>query len=266
MTDRPEPTQGDTLTVDEVLAITDPGEVDRAQHGPLDRLVIRFGNVVAWAFPLLMIAIVSQVFLRGNGHNQAWLDDAQWWIYGFAMLSAFGYAVTTGSHVRVDIFHEHFSAAKKAKIEVFALGWLLLPFIAMMTDVLFHYAYSSVIAGEGSDSPNGLHRLYLLKMTLPALFTLAGLATYGALKRYLAVISPMTLFHVLVAVLPTVVFVMWRLVEYVFYWFIYFTNADIKARRIIREPIFDYTFWIAAALTAALLVAAFLRHRSKTKG
>ena len=178
------------LTVDKVLAITDPGEVDRAVHTPLDRMMINFGNVVAWAFPLLMLAIVSQVFLRGFGHNQAWLDDAQWWIYGFAMLTAFGYAITTSSHVRVDIFHENYSLEKKAKIEVFAVGWLLLPFLGIMLDVLFHYGASSIKAGEGSDSPNGLHNLYLLKATLPVLFTMCILAAYAVMKRNLAVFSP----------------------------------------------------------------------------
>ena len=66
--------------VDEVLAISDPGEVGRENHGFFDRLMINVGNVVAWGFPLLIVAIVSQVFLRGMGNNQAWLDDAQWWI------------------------------------------------------------------------------------------------------------------------------------------------------------------------------------------
>jgi len=89
-----------TPSVEEVLAITDPGDVGRENHSKIDRMVIHIGNVVAWAFPILMVAIVAQVILRANGFNQAWLDDAQWWIYGFAMLTAFGYAIVTNSHVR----------------------------------------------------------------------------------------------------------------------------------------------------------------------
>lgn len=254
------------LTVDAVLAITDPGEVDRDQHGVLDRLMINVGNVVAWAFPLLMLAIVAQVFLRGNGYNQAWLDDAQWWIYGFAMLTAFGYAITTSSHVRVDIFHEHYSPEKKARIEVFALGWLLLPFLGVMFDTMFHYAVASVVAGEGSDSPNGLHRLYLLKASMPVLFALCCLAAYAVMIRNLRVYSAITLPRVIVAMLPMAIFMAWRLVEYVLYWGIYLTNDDIKARRIIREPIFDYALWIAIALVAALFIFGLVRNRSQAKG
>ena len=56
----------DIPNVEEVLAITDPGEVGREHHGRIDRLMINVGNVVAWAFPILMIAIVAQVFLRAG--------------------------------------------------------------------------------------------------------------------------------------------------------------------------------------------------------
>ena len=265
MSDTPHTSQDETLTVDAVLAITDPGEVDRDQHGVLDRLMINVGNAVAWAFPLLMVAIVAQVFLRGNGHNQAWLDDAQWWIYGFAMLTAFGYAITTSSHVRVDILHEHYTPEKKARIEVFALGWLLLPFIGVMVDVLFHYAWSSVIAGEGSDSPNGLHRLYLLKASLPVLFLLAGLAAYASLVRNLRVFSPARLHHIVTGMLPMAVFLAWRLVVYVLYWCVYLTNSDIKARRILREPIFEYALLMALAIVAVVYLFSYLRTRASAK-
>ncbi|WP_298296559.1 TRAP transporter small permease subunit [uncultured Litoreibacter sp.] len=247
--------------VEEVLAISDPGEVDRHTHGFADRLMINVGNVVSWMFPILMIAIVSQVFLRGAGNNQAWLDDAQWWMYGFAMLTAFGYAITTNSHVRVDILHQNYSDAKKARIEVFAIGWLLLPFIALMTDVLVHYSWQSIISGEGSSSPNGLHRVYLLKATLPVLFLLAAAAGWARFKHNLKTFTDTGLATQLLWMLPTAIFVGWRLVHYAAYWVIYFTNAEIRPRRITREPFFDHTLWVSVALVVALIAVGLLRRR-----
>ena len=102
-------------------------EVD--QQTIVDWLVVFISSATGWLFPILMIAIVTQVVMRKLGHNQAWLDDAQWWMYGFAMSVGFSYAITTQSHVRVDIFYQNFSAQKKSKIEVFGLGWLLMPFL-----------------------------------------------------------------------------------------------------------------------------------------
>jgi TRAP-type mannitol/chloroaromatic compound transport system permease small subunit len=250
-------------TLEQVLSISDPGEVDRHLHGPIDRLVINVGNVVSWAFPLLMIAIVAQVFLRGSGVNQAWLDDAQWWIYGFAMLTAFGYAITTSSHVRVDILHQNFSEKRKARIEVFAIGWLLIPFIALMTDVMLHYAYASVIAGEGSSSPNGLHRVYLLKVTMPILFALAGLAAWAVFRRNLNVFTNAGLDKIIIWALPSAIFIGWRLVHYATYWIIYLTNSEINPRRITKEPIFDNALYISIAIVVVLFVFGYLRNRKK---
>lgn len=249
--------------IETVLAISDPGEVDRETQGPIDRLMVNFGNVVSWLFPVLMIAIVSQVFLRGAGNNQAWLDDAQWWMYGFAMLTAFGYAITTTSHVRVDIFHQNYSAERKARVEVFAIGWLLMPFIALMADVLLHYGWQSMISGEGSSSPNGLHRLYLLKATLPFLFMLAGAAAWARFRYNLSIFTDTSLARQLLWMLPTAIFVGWRLVHYGAYWFIYFTNSEVKVRRITREPFFDYALTVAVVIVVAIIVLGFVARKRK---
>lgn len=250
------------LSADDVLAISDPGDVDRDQHGPIDRLMITVGNVVSWAFPILMMCIVAQVLLRWAGHNQAWLDDLQWWIYGFAMLTAFGYAITTSSHVRVDILHQNYSEAKKARIEVFALGWLLLPFIGLMTDVLIHYAWQSITSGEGSSSPNGLHRLYILKTTLPILFFLSGLAAWASFKRNLEVFTTATLANQLLWAFPAAVFIGWRLVHYALYWIIALTNSEIKPRRITKEPIFEQALLISFVIVVVVILISFMRNRA----
>lgn len=254
-------TETEIPNVEEILAVSDPSEVDRDKHGLIDRLMLNVGNVVAWAFPLLMVAIVSQVILRGAGHNQAWLDDLQWWIYGFAMLTAFGYAITTSSHVRVDIFHQNYSDARKARIEVIAIGWLLIPFIAIMGDVMFHYAVASIVSGEGSSSPNGLHRLYILKSTMPVLFLLCLLASWSIFKRNLAIFTDTGLASQLIWAFPSAVFIGWRALVYIGYWVVYFTNADIKPRRITREPFFDYTLYISIAIVVALIVIGLMRRK-----
>lgn len=89
------------------FATSDPGDKYRKSKLFGDRLMIRIGDASAWIFIVLLVAIVTQVFIRKAGYNQAWLDDAQWWMYGFAMLVGFGYAITTDSHVRVDILHQN---------------------------------------------------------------------------------------------------------------------------------------------------------------
>lgn len=243
------------------VAISDPGERGRSEHVWGDRLMIGVGNVVSWIFPLLMVAIVTQVLIRKAGHNQAWLDDAQWWMYGFAMLTGFGYAITTESHVRVDIFHQHFSDTKRARLEVFALGWLLLPFIGLMVDVLTQYSWSSVVAREGSDSPNGLHKLYLLKASLPILFVLAGIAAWAALTRNLTRITTPQWWKLIFAAWPFSWFVAERVCHYALYWYIRLTQPELQVRRIAKEPLLEYSTWAGLALLLIVLTILFLARR-----
>ncbi len=250
-------------SVEEVIAVTDPGEINREEHLKGDRLVIMVGNIAAWLFPILMIGIVAQVILRKFGHNQAWLDDAQWWMYGFAMMVGLGYAITTNSHVRVDILHAGFSREKQARIELFGLGWLLLPYLVLMFDVLLDYAWSSIVAREGSDSPNGLHMLYLLKSSLPLLFGLAILATLTSMKRFLARLGHHSLAAMIIAGLPAFLFAADRLANNALYWYIRLTNPEIKHSRITREPLMDYALWLAVGAVALAFVLSLLAARRR---
>lgn len=252
---------GAEINVEQVIKITDPGEMNREEHLWGDRLIINLGNIVAWLFPLLMVAIVTQVIIRKMGINQAWLDDLQWWLYGLAMITAFGYAITTNSHVRVDIFHANFSPRKQARIEIFGLGWLLLPFLLIMTDVLMHYAISSVEALEGSDSPNGLHGLFLLKTAMPLLFVAAIIATIATLIRNLAKITKPVFWKLILGGLPGFWFLAERVIHYVMWWSVHLWKPDLHVRKVAREPIFDYTIWIGLGLVVILAAVSLVRSR-----
>jgi len=253
-------------TIDHVAEIADPGERDRETHLWGDRLMIGIGNIAAWLFPILMIGIVAQVFLRKAGHNQAWLDDAQWWVYGIALLVGFGYAITTDSHVRVDIFHANFSREKKARIELVALGWCLLPFLVMMTDILVHYSAASWRSGEGSDSPNGLHGLYYLKTLLPILFVASIIATFAALQRNLSTLKAPALWSLILATFPAVWFIAERSVYYTLWWITRLTNPDLNPRRISKEPLLEPTIWYGLAVVLILAVVSYaLTRRTSSK-
>ena len=261
---------------EELIQLSDPGEVGRAEHNRGDRIVVWISNLFAWLFPALMIAICAQVVLRQAGHNQAWLDDFQWWLYGAAVLVGIGYAVTTNSHVRVDIFYDNYSAEKKARTEVVALAWLFLPFILLSWDVTFHYAVASVVADEGSDSPNGLHNLWILKVFMNAAFLFIAFAIWSAYVRNLAKLTEPTLFKQLLCAFPTVWFAMNLVCYYAIWWFLRLTSGpDVTARDIGRMDIFDefdfgpyeikYTVVIALVATIVLLILVRLFSGRRTE-
>ncbi|MFO6463930.1 TRAP transporter small permease subunit [Jannaschia sp. KMU-145] len=262
----PEPVSDDAEAP--IVAVSDPGEVGRADHSAGDRFIISISNVVAWLFPILMIAICAQVVLRGAGMNQAWLDDAQWWIYGAAVLIGIGYAVTTNSHVRVDIFYDGYDAPKQRKIDIFGLAWLFLPFIILCWDTTLDYAISSVKAGEGSDSPNGLHRLYLLKVFMNLSFLFIAAATWFAYVRNLRKLVRPLWWRKLFWAFPAVAFVVNLVIYYTALGLVLATTEATTAREATRHWFFDtfaigpeemkYTVASALIVTVIIIGAAYL--------
>lgn len=253
-----------------VIALSDPGEVGRADHNRGDRIVVGISNVMAWIFPILMIAICAQVILRQAGHNQAWLDDLQWWLYGIAVLSGIAYAVTTNSHVRVDILYDNFERPKQYRINIYALGWLFLPFIMMCWDITFHYMIASIKSGEGSSSPNGLHNLWILKILMNVSFLFIAFAIVSAVLRYLERLRPLTGWNIAMSMLPAVIFAVNIVLYYGVWWAVRLTSpAEVKDRQISRTAFFDEVeilgydmsipVLVTLALTALLLIVLRMR-------
>lgn len=257
-------------------AINDPGEVDRAEHIAGDRVVVGFANVAAWIFPILMMAICIQVVIRQLGHNQAWLDDFQWWLYGTAGLFGVAYAVTTNSHVRVDIFFALFDKKKQTRIDIFGLVWCLLPFVILCWDVTLGFALTSVAINEGSDSPNGLHKLWILKVILNLSFVLIAFAIVSVYIRQMRRLGRDRLGQLLFWALPSVAYVVNLVIYYAIYVYHYVTlPEDAHPRTISRAPVFDdfefgvwdlrYTIVMTVVATAILIGLALLRDARRAK-
>ncbi|MEM1237470.1 MAG: TRAP transporter small permease subunit [Pseudomonadota bacterium] len=260
----------------EIVSISDPGEVDRETHNRADRAMVGLGNILAWLFPILMMVIVIQVFLRNFGRigvgpgNQAWLDDMQWWLYGIACLAGVAYAVTTNSHVRVDIFYDNYEPPKQRRVDLFALGWLFLPFCLICWDVTFHYAVTSIQAWEGSSSPNGLHNLWILKVLMNVSFLVIAWAIVARVTRLLGQQGMDSGWARFFWMLPAVAMTINLALFYVLWWATRLTQPDMAPRSITRNGYLmgefelgpyesHYTVWIALVLTAAL--GAFLYAR-----
>lgn len=255
--------------VEETIALSDPGEVGKAEHTRADRIIVGISNIAAWLFPILMIAICSQVVLRSMGHNQAWLDDLQWWLYGIAVLVGIAYATTTNSHVRVDILYDGYRDDKKRRIDIFGLVWMFLPFLILCWDVTVHYALVSIEAREGSDAPNGLHGLFLLKTLMNLCFILMGVAAWSAYVRALRKLTDPVLWKQLLFAFPSVMYLVNLAVFYGLWWFHRLTQpAEVTDREVSRLPIFDewevgaydieYTILITVVVTPLIILIARL--------
>lgn len=259
-------------------SLRDPGEAGRQDHTKVDRLIVSISNALAWIFPALMLIICLQVVLRSSGRlgvgpgNQAWMDDLQWWMYGVAVLIGITYSTTTDSHVRVDIFYDGFNAAKKARTDVVALAWLFIPFAILCFDMTIHYALSSVLANEGSDSPNGLHNLWLLKVAMCLGFALMIVAGWAAYARRLSVLTTPALWKQMLYAFPATMYLVNISLFYAIWWAIKLTARDpetgeaLSNREVTRHSFFEEiefgvyempkTVLFAFVLTVTLILVA----------
>ena len=245
----------------------------------LDRFVKAIGSVVMWANLLLVLAIVAQVVLR-YAFNQSYpkLDEIQWHFYGLVTMVGISYAMVTDSHVRVDIFHAHYSPARKNRLEIFGLVWLFLPFIILSWDFTLSYAISSVAIDEGSDSPNGLHNLWILKVFMNVAFVFIAVAIWAAYVRFLSRMTRPALWKQLLWAFPSTVFALNLVAYYAIWWVLKLTSGpDVSDRDIGRSAIFGelelgaqeikYTVIIGFALAiAVILIARVLDRGAKAEG
>ena len=102
----------------------------------IDKLSLKIGGMVSYIWVVLLGVIVTNVILRyAFSEGRIELEELQWHLYSIGFLFGLSFALTTDSHIRVDILHEKFSPELRAWIELYGILLFLLPFCALV--VLF---------------------------------------------------------------------------------------------------------------------------------
>jgi len=150
----------------------------------LDNFIRAVGRVMGWANVILVGVIILQVLLRyGFGKGLVVLEELQWHLYAVAVMFGISYAVTTDSHIRVDILHMNMAPRTQAFWELFGILVFLLPFIVMVFHHSIDFFWDSWRTNEHSDAPLGLPWRWAIKAVIPISFALLGLATLSRLIR-----------------------------------------------------------------------------------
>ncbi|WP_298963956.1 TRAP transporter large permease subunit [uncultured Roseibium sp.] len=173
--------QGDLAETYE--AVTEHEDQDRFGLAvAIDNFVKVTGHVVMLANLALIAAIVTQVVLRyAFNLNFPKLDELQWHFYGLVTMVGVSYALTTDSHVRVDLLHMQLSRRAQRVVEILGILFLLAPFIWLMIDQGFDYFVESYRVNERSSSATGLAYRWAFKAIIPISFVLLGIAATARL-------------------------------------------------------------------------------------
>ena len=155
----------------------------------IDSWILRSGHFLSWANVLLIVITVLQVVLRyGFGRGLVVLEELEWHLYAIAFMFGLSYALTTNSHVRVDLIQMKFSRKTKEWIDLFGHIFLLLPFVIACLYYGWEFFHSSWVFNEHSDAPLGLPWRWLIKGVIPLSMVYLGAATISKIIRSISVI------------------------------------------------------------------------------
>ncbi len=158
----------------------------------IDLILAFFGRIGAWCGLILVLVVVYDVTARYAGVpkpfglNSTQIQESEYWLHAVLFAFMIGYAYTRQSHVRIDLVRERLSLRKKFLIEMLGCLIFLIPYACIATYYCFNYAYTSYLEDEVSKSVIGLSNIWILKATMPIMFTLMGLAGVSQFIKSLA--------------------------------------------------------------------------------
>ncbi|WP_353571658.1 TRAP transporter small permease subunit [Candidatus Albibeggiatoa sp. nov. BB20] len=148
----------------------------------MNQFVRHAGHIIAWVNVLLITVILVQVVMR-YGFNKAMvpLEELIWHLYAIGFMFGLSYAITTDSHIRVDIVHMNLPKRTQHLFEMIGIIIFLLPFLVIIFHHSVEWVMESYRVGEGSSSATGLSNRWLIKSVIPLSFFLMFIAAIARL-------------------------------------------------------------------------------------
>jgi TRAP-type mannitol/chloroaromatic compound transport system permease small subunit len=98
------------------------------------------------------------------------------------------YALVHDQHVRVDVLAERWPKRRRARIEIFAMLFLVVPFAAVILVDSIEFIEFSYRLNERSRSPGGLPYRWILKSVIPLAMGLVILAALARTAHMVAIL------------------------------------------------------------------------------
>ncbi len=139
----------------------------------INRAISIAGALAAFALISLVLLVAYDALARYLfSSGSIALQELEWHLFDVVIMLAIGYTLKMNSHVRVDIFYEHFSQKRKALVDLFAQLIFVIPFSFLIVYVGFEFVLLSFSQMEGSSNPGGLPYRFIVKALMPLAFVL----------------------------------------------------------------------------------------------
>ncbi|CAA0102879.1 Uncharacterised protein [Zhongshania aliphaticivorans] len=155
----------------------------------IDSFTERFGRLLAWLIPLMMLGTAAVVIMRyGFDQGMTALQESVSYLHGTVFMLGAAYTLKHGGHVRVDIFYSRFSVRNKAWIDSIGSIVFLLPLCGLILITSWDFTVNAWLIRETSVEPGGLPFVYALKSLLPLMAVNLGLQGVAEILRNLIVL------------------------------------------------------------------------------
>lgn len=148
--------------------------------GRLEHIATVTGHATSWLSLLLVITSMLVVLLRYIfDFGSIGLQELVMYLHAALFMLGLAYTLSLDQHVRVDIFYQRFSPARRGMVDFFGTLFFLLPTCVTILVLCGNYVWVSWVRQESSADPGGLPFVYVLKTLLliaPTLLTLQGIA------------------------------------------------------------------------------------------
>ena len=125
----------------------------RAMVRAIDGLSRLFGAIAALLVIALVVLMLYDVVLRyAFNAPTTWGNDMNTWLMGASFILSIAYAMSTDSHVRVDLLYDERSRPRIRYFDLIGLTFIILPTVAWVTWGLWDHFQEAYRTGERSGS------------------------------------------------------------------------------------------------------------------
>lgn len=147
------------------------------------------GRISALIVIPLVLATCFEVFSRYLfGAPTIWAYELGYILTGSHFLLGASLALMMGAHIRIDLLYGRFSRRGKAIVDLFGYLLLFLPFVVLLSESLFDYAYSAMLSGERSGQSAWSPPIWPFRMVLTLGFVLLALQVLAEILKCVAVL------------------------------------------------------------------------------
>lgn len=152
--------------------------------GYLELLIKWVGYLAGFALAALILLVVYDALMRYLFQSGSIaLQELEWHLFDVVIMLGIAYTLQRASHVRVDIFYDHYSDKMRHVINIIGAIFFILPFSLMIIYVGLDFVLLSFEQLEASSDPGGLSYRYIVKSLLPVAFVLLIVQTLSEVYK-----------------------------------------------------------------------------------